>query len=365
MADRPIAVFGDMGPFSPEMPCGNDFTEGTEMQNQKSKTPRDRVENHHAGGVDLSRPRRARKSAKLMAIDLGASGGKCFAGYFNPAGFSMHEIHRFPHECVSFHLPDRTGKVRERMVWDDTLIYANIMAGLHAYRRDAGSTLDAIGIDTWGTDGHVISRDGDMLGKVYAYRDHRLDAMIARVKARIPARRIYTITGIHFQPFNVSNQMLWLVKNRRNLLLPGCRYAPIPSLFYYYLGGMLKVDSTWASVSQLMNARTRHWSREVLDKLGIPSKVMPEIVPPGAVIGRLHQAIAATVGLNRAKLVAVGGHDTASAFAAAPVAEPGEALIISSGTWSLVGRLVPQPITTPEAMAVNLSNKAASAISAC
>ncbi|MBU4201144.1 MAG: rhamnulokinase [Verrucomicrobia bacterium] len=297
------------------------------------------------------------KLTRLLAVDLGASGGKCFAGIFEGGGFSMREIHRFEHESVSFHVADRTGDVRERMVWDDTLIHANIMAGLHAYRREVGDVLDAVGIDTWGADGHILSADGDMLGKIYAYRDHRLDAMIEQVKARISAERIYAITGIHFQPFNVSNQLLWLIRNRRNLLLPGCRYAPIPSLFYYYLGGVIKVDSTWASVTQLMDARTRTWSREILDRLEVPPDILPEIVSPGAVIGALHQAIAETAGLNRARLVAVGGHDTASAFAAAPVADPGEALIISSGTWSLVGRLVPEPITTPEAMALNLSNE--------
>jgi rhamnulokinase len=298
-----------------------------------------------------------RKSARLMAVDLGASGGKCFAGIFDAAGFSMREIHRFAHECVAFHIPDRTGAVHERMAWDDTLIHANIVAGLHAWRRDVGPKLDAIGIDTWGADGHIISADGDLLGKVYAYRDHRLDSMVAKVKARIAAQRIYSITGIHFQPFNVSNQLLWLMQNRRNLLLPGCRFVPIPSLFYYYLGGSIKVDSTWASITQLMDAKSRTWSREILGKLGIPPGIMPEIVPPGSVIGGMHRALADAVGLNPARLVAVGGHDTASAFAAAPVADPAEALIISSGTWSLVGRLVPEPITTPEAMALNLSNE--------
>ncbi len=298
-----------------------------------------------------------RKLLRLMAVDLGASGGKCCAGIFTPSGFSMQEIHRFTHESVAFHIPDRTGTVRERMVWDDTHIYANIVAGLHAWRRALGAGPEAIGIDTWGADGHLVGTDGDLLGKVYAYRDHRLDTMTDEVKARIPAERIYAITGIHFQPFNLSNQLLWLIQNRRQLMLPGCRYAPIPSLFYYYLGGMIKLDSTWASITQLMDAKSLTWSREILRKLGIPPEIMPEIVAPGTILGRMHQALADSVGLKPAKLVAVGGHDTASAFAAAPVADSATALIISSGTWSLVGRFVPEPITTMEAMALNLSNE--------
>ena len=298
-----------------------------------------------------------RKSARFLAVDLGASGGKCFAGVFDNGAFSMREVHRFAYECVSFHLPDQSGRPVERMVWDDTLIYANILTGLRAYRREVADTLDAIGIDTWGADGQFVTADGDLLGKVYAYRDHRLDAMIEQVKARIPAERIYATTGIHFQPFNVSNQILWFMQNRKHLLMPGCRYVPIPSLFYYYLGGIIKVDSSWASVTQLMDAKLKTWSGEILDKLGIPPEVMPEIVAPGTVIGKLQGKIAEAVGLNVASLVAVGAHDTASAFAAAPVDDPREALIISSGTWSLVGKLVPEPITTPQALAANLSNE--------
>jgi rhamnulokinase len=294
---------------------------------------------------------------KFMAIDLGASGGKCFAGVLEGNDFSMSEIHRFAHESVSFHIPDKNGIVSERAHWDDVLIYSNIIEGLRKFRREFGPELDGVGVDTWGADGHFVTEEGDVLGKVYAYRDHRLDNMIEQLKARVSAERIYSITGIHFQPFNVSNQILWFVRNRTELMLPGVRYVPIPSLFYYYLGGVDMVDSTWASVTQLMDARTRQWSGEILKALEIPEGILPEIVPPGRVMGRLHEAVAANAGVSRADLIAVGGHDTASAFAAAPADDPSEALIISSGTWSLVGRLVPEPITSAEAMAVNLSNE--------
>ncbi len=295
---------------------------------------------------------------RLMAVDLGASGGKCFCGELADGEFAMREVHRFAHECVSFAIPDRAGQVSERMFWDDTLIYANILAGLQNLIRECGPALDGIGVDAWGADGNLINADGDLLGKIYAYRDHRLDHMIEQVRARIPAERLYAITGIHFQPFNVSNQLLWLMQHRRELLLEGCRYLPAPTLFYYYLGGARVVDSTWASVTQLMDAGRREWSGEVLQALGIPRAIMPEIVPPGANIGRLHRILADKVGLkNQPALIAAPGHDTASAFAAAPAADPDRALIISSGTWSLVGRLVPRPITTPAAMAANLSNE--------
>lgn len=297
------------------------------------------------------------KTVRVFAVDLGASGGKCFGGIFENGGFTLQEVHRFSHEATPFLIPDARGRLSERTYWDDVLLFQNVVKGLREYRRTVADSLDAIGIDTWGADGLFMTPQGDAIGKMYAYRDHRLDSMIRKVKARVPARTMYGITGIHFQPFNVSNQLHWFMLNRKKALMPGCFYLPVPSLFYYYLGGARAVDSTWASVTQLMDARTRRWSKVLLSRLGIPAAVMPEIVAPGATVGRLHGQLAEATGLNRARLLAVGGHDTASAYAAAPVDNAEEALIISSGTWSLVGKLVPAPVTTPEAMKANLSNE--------
>jgi len=293
----------------------------------------------------------------MFAVDLGASGGKCFSGTLEDSTFTLEEVHRFDHEGVSFFTPDRDAKVSERTFWDDTLLYGNIVEALRSYRRDISDTIDSIGVDTWGADGCFMNDDGEMLGKMYCYRDHRLDNMVEVVKSRMDPRRVYEITGIHFQPFNVSNQLCWFAEHRADLLRPGCFYLPVPSLQYFNFGGCRCVDSAWASVTQLMDAHTKAWSPEIMDALGIPAEVLPEIVEPGAVIGELHQPLAEAIGLNRAKLVATASHDTACAFAAAPAEDVSTALIISSGTWSLVGKLVPQPITNTAALNANLSNE--------
>jgi rhamnulokinase len=194
-------------------------------------------------------------SAKVIAMDLGASGGKCFAGVFDDTGFTLREIHRFSHEPATLHVADRTGHVEERSYWDDLLIYRNIVEGLHAYRREIGATADSVGIDAWGADGVFVTEDGVLLGPMYCYRDHRLDGMIEQVKTKIDPARLYEITGIHFQPFNVSNQLLWFMTHRGDLVRRGVRFLPAPTLFGYYLGGVTAVDSAWASVTQLMAAR--------------------------------------------------------------------------------------------------------------
>lgn len=294
---------------------------------------------------------------RMFAADLGASGGKFFAGIFEKDSFSFHEIHRFTHSSTSFYIADRNGNVTQRTFWDDILIYANILEGLRRYRREIGPALDSIGIDTWGSDGQFVTGDGDVLGKIYCYRDHRLDDMFEKVKSLIDPVELYQITGIHFQPFNISNQLVWFFMNRRRLLPNGSIFLPMPTVFYFYLGGAKKIDTSWASVTQLMDAREKLWSETVLHRLGIPMNVMPEIVAPGEKIGVLHREIAEELDLNQPDLVAVGSHDTASAFAAAPLKDEKEALIISSGTWSLVGRLIPEPITNPNAMEKNISNE--------
>lgn len=293
----------------------------------------------------------------MMAVDLGASGGKCYLGTLKGGAFSVKELARFPYEGVSLYLPENGGKPMEHSYWDDIFIYGNIVKSLHTFRRETGAELSSVGIDTWGADGQCIDRHGELIGNVYCYRDHRLDNMIDRLKTKIDPRRVYEITGIHFQPFNQSNQLLWLAENRPENLSRAVRFLPIPTLFYYYLGGAAKVDSSWASITQLMDARTRKWSTEIFDAIGVPMGIMPEIVSPGTVIGSMHEDLAGGIGIKRPKLIAVGSHDTASAFAAAPVRNTHEALIISSGTWSLIGKLIPEPITSDAAFGGNMSNE--------
>jgi rhamnulokinase len=294
---------------------------------------------------------------RVLAVDLGASGGKCFAGLFDDNGFSLREVHRFSHEATVLHLADRHGRVEERTFWNDLLIYGNMVEGLRAYRRELGPRLDAIGVDIWGADGVLMNQDSVLLGPMYCYRDHRLDGMVDAVKARMDPQRIYGITGICFQPFNISNQLLWAGENRPELLRKGVRFLPAPSLFSYYLCGATAVDSSWASITQLMDARKRKWSREMLRALGIPSRIMPPIVAPGTVVGDLREGICRQTDLGPARVVAVASHDTASAFAAAPVGNAANALIISSGTWSLIGKLIKRPLTGPDALAAGLSNE--------
>ncbi len=297
------------------------------------------------------------KVQRVYAVDIGASGGKCFVGTFENGAFRMDEIHRFAHEASTFYVNDASGTLTDRTTWDQSLLYENILTGLRNYRREVSDTLDGIAIDTWGADYQLMTRNGDRLGGYFAYRDHRLDGVTDEIDSFIPTQRLFEITGISKQPYNLSTQLTWLVRQRPDLLVDGTFLLPTPSLFNFYLCGSRAVDSTWASVTQLMDARSGEWSQEVLDALQIPISILPAIVAPGSALGQLHEPLALDLRLNRAPVLAAAAHDTASAFAAAPIEDPEEAMIISSGTWSIMGQLIPEPITSEEAGAFGLANE--------
>jgi len=292
----------------------------------------------------------------IGAYDLGASGGKFFVGVFDNDTFTMHEIHRFEHAPVPVFI-QQDDTVSSRLYWNDLLLYQNIIEGLNKYRRQFADRLDSLGIDTWGADGQFFTKDGDALDHVYSYRDYRLNDMVDQLKAVIDAKEVYRKTGIHFWPFNVSNQIYWFRKYRPELFKQADVYLSIAGIFYYYLCGAKMTEYTWASVTQLLDAHTRTWCEEMFRAIDVPSSIMAPIVQPGVQIGTLLPQIAEQVGLNRAKVITAPTHDTASAFASAPVVNEAEALIISSGTWSLIGKLVPEPILTDQALVENFSNE--------
>jgi len=292
----------------------------------------------------------------IGACDLGASGGKFFIGVFEDRKFTLQEIHRFEHGPVSLYV--RQGdNVVSRAYWDDLYLYQNIIEALQKYRRDVSDRLDSLGIDTWGTDGQFFTKDGDTLDRIYSYRDHRLDDMVEQLTAVIDRKTVYEKTGIHFWPFNLSNQIYWFRKYRPELFDKATSFLSVGGVFYYYLCGARITEYTWASVSQLLDAATQQWCPEIFDAIDVPVSLMAPVVPPGREIGALFPQLAEQIGLNEFKLITAPMHDTASAFASAPVEDEAGALIISSGTWSLIGKLVPEPIITEEALQENFSNE--------
>jgi rhamnulokinase len=276
--------------------------------------------------------------AAFAAIDLGAESGRVVLGRLAGGRVSLEVVHRFPNRPVR--LPDG-------LRWDLLALFTEALEGL----RCAGTSLRGVGVDAWGVDYALLDAHGRLLGLPFHYRDGRTEGTIARAHARVPRDELYAATGIQTMPINTVFQ---LVADEGSPALDAAeRIALVPDLFALWLSGEFANEATAASTTGLLDARGGTWARTLIARLALPGAPFAgEPVEPGTRLG----PVLADHELGDAQVYAVAGHDTASAFAAAPVTSPGAA-ILSSGTWSLLGLELDKPILTPEARAFNLTNE--------
>ena len=281
----------------------------------------------------------------FAAVDLGASSGRVIAGIVDGEQVTLELMHRFPNS---------TQQLDGNLRWNLSGLYEEILLGLAAL-GDRYPQVESIGIDTWGVDYGLLDSRGALLGEPIAYRDERTAAVVDEVHERVSPAELYGITGIQFLPLNTIYQLA--AEQHGPLWSRACTVVMLPDLIAYWLTGELRAEYTNATTTGLVDARTRDWSVPVLDRLGIPSSLLPAIEQPGAVRGALRPEVRERVGLPTSVVVtAVGSHDTASAVAAVPASASGFAYV-SSGTWSLVGTEVGDPILDDEAQAANFTNE--------
>jgi rhamnulokinase len=270
---------------------------------------------------------------------LGRWDGECFA---------LDELHRF------WNGPLEQGG---HMYWDARRLWQEIQAGLAAYTASHHAPLAGIGIDTWAVDYGLLDAHGNLLGNPYHYRDQRTVGLPALVDAQIPPEELYGRTGIQRLPLNTLYQLAAAAQSRDPQLAAAETLLLMPDLFHFWLTGERGAEYTNATTTMFLDARERRWAADLLDRLAIPSRVLPPLVEPGSVIGPLLPAVGNTVGLRyHVPVIAVGTHDTASAVAAIPGLDEGSAYI-SSGTWSLVGVELAQPLLSAEARRFNVTNE--------
>src|SRR4051794_5806017 len=257
------------------------------------------------------------------AIDLGASSGRVVTGRLDGDRVVLEERHRFANRPVR--LPDG---VR----WNLLHLFSEALDGLRA-----AGPLRGVGVDTWGVDYALLDDDGRVLGLPFHYRDSRTDGMIERAFDRVPAEELYSVTGIQTMPINTVFQLL--ADTGSAAARSAARIALVPDLLALWLCGGLANERTNASTTGLLDARSGEWARDLIGRLGIPDRPFGELVEPGTELGPLlahHE-------LGDAPVFAVASHDTASAYVAAPVRDE-HAAILSSGTWSLLGVELPEPV---------------------
>ena len=275
----------------------------------------------------------------VAAVDLGATSGRVMIGRMGDGMLELELVSRFPNGPIE--RPDG-------LHWDFDALYAHILDGLaEAVRREP--SIESIGIDSWAVDYGLLSGD-DLLAEPFHYRDDRTARGVAEVHEITPFAELYGRNGLQFLPFNTLYQ--YRVDTR---LSEADTALLIPDLLAFLLTGARVAERTNASTTGLLGVHDGEWDAALAERLGIPTAVLPPLVDPGTVIGRLRPELAARIGADL-PVIAVGSHDTASAVAAVPMLSP-DAAYISCGTWGLVGVELVEPVLTDAARDANFTHE--------
>jgi sugar (pentulose or hexulose) kinase len=284
---------------------------------------------------------------RYLAIDLGAESGRGLVGTLDGGRLSLEEVHRFANGPVD---------VLGALHWNVLGMYGNIRTALGQAADKGGDALDGIGIDTWGVDFGLLDSQGKLLGNPFHYRDSRTDGMVEAACARVSKAEIFARTGIQFMQLNTVFQLVSMVLSESPQLEIAQSMLMMPDLFNFLLTGEKATEFSIATTSQMYDPRLGDWSRELCDQLGIPTRILQALVPSGSVIGNLLPSIADETGLGAVPVIAPACHDTGSAVAAVPMAEKG-ACYLSSGTWSLMGVELQEPLINDRVAELNFTNE--------
>ncbi|MGY8823881.1 MAG: rhamnulokinase [Candidatus Latescibacterota bacterium] len=281
----------------------------------------------------------------LLAFDLGAESGRAILGRFDGELLTLEELHRFANNPV---------RLFDRLYWNPLGLFAEMKQGLALAARQQNISVDSVGIDTWGVDFALLGPDDALLDNPRNYRDPRTDGMLEQAFDRVPREEIFAHTGIQFMKLNTLYQLLSmrsspLLEQAKTLLLMG-------DLFHFFFTGSKVCEFSNATTTQFYDPSAKDWARELLNKLEIPHHFLPPIVAPGTQLGQLLPSIAEELGVAPMPFIAPATHDTGSAVAAVPTEDANYAYI-SSGTWSLMGVEIAEPLLGPEALRYNFTNE--------
>ena len=272
----------------------------------------------------------------FLAFDCGATSGRAVLATFEGGSFRMKEVYRFPSGII---------ELQGKYYWDIVAIYEHFRKCLSQLKQE-GVRIDSIGIDTWGVDFGFVADEGSLLGNPRAYRDPYTEGIPEKVYQTVPRKELYAATGIQIMNFNSIFQLYAQTQEGFAPLRHAREILFVPDLLSYMLTGNKVCEYTIASTSGMMDQGSRQFNLQLLQKLGIRTDVLLPVVQPGTRIGTFEGI----------PVVAVAGHDTASAIAAVPAADEKFAYL-SSGTWSLMGIEVAAPIINGESARLNFTNE--------
>lgn len=286
-----------------------------------------------------------------LAIDLGAESGRVMAGLWNGATMQLEQVHRFANEPV---------EIGESLRWDVPRLWLEIQNGLSLAARRFGKKVVSVGVDAWGVDFVLLSKSSEMLGLPHHYRDGRTSGWVEAACRQVPRAEIFAETGLQFMEINTLCQLLALRKASPELLAAPDSLLMIPDYLHWCLSGEQTCEFTNATTTQCFHPVNRTWSRGLLEKFNLPTRMFKEVVPPGTRLGSLRASLAQRTGLDPAvAVIAPATHDTASAVVAVPAAHTGRNnwAYISSGTWSLMGLEIPRAQLSQRVLELNFTNE--------
>lgn len=276
-----------------------------------------------------------------LAIDIGSTSGRHIVGWLENGEIRQREVYRFSNG------PD---KQDGHLVWNLDRLYGEVLSGIRC-AFSAYPEIRSLSVDTWGGDYVLMDGDREIL-PCYTYRDSRTEEAVLRVHEIIPFDEIYRRTGYQFGPYNTIYQ---LYNDKINSRLENATdFLMMPEYLLYRLSGVKMKEATNNSTTSLVDPRTGQFDLELTQKLGYPDRLFPKLCRPGTVMGPLLPEVAAKVG-GSCSVVLCATHDTESAISVIPMEQ--DQLYISSGTWSLLGIRLDQPIVSPEGAKAGFSNE--------
>ncbi|NLN78408.1 MAG: rhamnulokinase [Armatimonadetes bacterium] len=286
--------------------------------------------------------------SKFLAFDFGAESGRALLCSIKDGKIDLQEVHRFTHRPVM---------TLGHLHWNVLEQFENIKYGLKLGLEKAGGRVDGVGVDTWGVDFGLLGEDGELLAMPSHYRDTRTDGIMDEVFSIVGREEVFERTGIQFLPFNTLYQLYAMVKSNSTALKHASKLLFMPDLFHYWLTGKQVSEFSIASTSQCYDPRVGDWAYGMLKGLGIQTDMLPKVVQPGTAIGPLVDSLVDEIGAGAGvPVIAPAAHDTGSAVAAVPATGKGHAYI-SSGTWSLMGVEIDEPMINQKSLAMSFTNE--------
>ncbi len=285
-----------------------------------------------------------------LAVDLGATSGRTILASYDGEKVEMEELTRFKYPMLP---------IAGHLFWNLPYLYAEILNGLKVANtrlQELGSELTSVGIDTWGCDVAYFYNDGTIAGLPYCYRDPHTAGAVEEFSKKVSKKDVYAKTGIQFMDFNTLFQLDTLRRNDAKVLDACDKILWMPDALSYMLTGNAVTEYTVASTAEMLNPATGDLDEDLLKALDLDRSKFGPMVQPGAVIGTLTRQVQEATGLGEIPVVAVAGHDTASAVIGVPTPDEQYAYL-SCGTWSLLGIESPGAVINDRSYELNFTNE--------